>query len=160
MRWRRVKKPRDVIDRRGGSPAGGLPGGGRSRLPVPGGLALPGGLGIVGVLIYIAIQVFFSGDGGGFNVPTGFSPGVEAPGQPTSEGIPPAQDPQRHIKEFSTYVFTDTQRTWEGTFRRDGEPYEHAQLVLYSDAVKTAAAAPPRPLAPSTAPPISGSTST
>ncbi len=41
------------------------------------------------------------------------------------------------IKEFSTYVFTDTQRTWEGTFRRDGEPYEHAQLVLYSDAVNT-----------------------
>jgi predicted metalloprotease len=132
-----VKKPRDVIDQRGASPAGGRLGGGMPRLPVPGGLALPGGLGIVGVIIYIAIQVFFSGDGGGFNVPSGFGPGVEAPGQPTPQGIPPAQDPQRHIKEFSTYVFTDTQRTWEGTFRRDGEPYEHAQLVLYSDAVNT-----------------------
>ena len=106
-------------------------------LPVPGGLALPGGLGIVGVIVYIAIQVFFSGDGGGFSVPTGFGPSVEAPGQPTPQGIPPAQDPQRQIKEFSTYVFTDTQSTWEGTFGRDGEPYDRAQLVLYSDAVNT-----------------------
>jgi predicted metalloprotease len=135
MRWRRVKKPRDVIDQRGARPAGGRLGGGMSGLPA--GLALPGGLGLVGVIIYIAIQVFFSGDGGGFNVPTGFGSGVEAPGQPTPQGIPPAQDPQRELKEFSTYVFTDSQRTWEGTFRRDGEPYEHAQLVLYSDAVNT-----------------------
>jgi len=39
-----VKKPRDVIDQRGASPAGRRLGGGMSRLPVPGGLALPGGL--------------------------------------------------------------------------------------------------------------------
>ena len=93
-----MKKPRDVIDQRGASPAGGRLGGGMGRLPVPGGLALPGGLGIVGVIIYIAIQVFFSGDGGGFSVPTGFGPGIQAPGQPTPQGIPPAQDPQRQIK--------------------------------------------------------------
>jgi predicted metalloprotease len=131
-----VKKPRDVIDQRGASSAGGRFGGG-GRLPVPGGLALPGGLGIVGAIIYIAIQVLSGGEGGGFSVPTGFGPGVEAPGQPTPQGIPPAQDPQRQIKEFSTYVFTDSQRTWEGTFRQDGEPYDRAQLVLYSDAVNT-----------------------
>ena len=137
MRWRRVKKPRDVIDQRGATPAGGRLGGGMSRLPVPGGLALPGGLGIVAVIVYIALQVLSSGDGGGFDVPTGFGPGVEAPGQPTPQGIPSAQDPERRIKDFSTYVFTDTQKSWEGTFRRDGEPYEHAQLILYSDAVNT-----------------------
>jgi uncharacterized protein len=136
MRWRRVKKPRDVIDRRGASPAGGRFGGG-GRLPVPGGLALPGGLGVVGVIVYIAIQLLSSGGGGGFDIPTGFGASTEAPGQPTPQGIPPAQDPQRQIKEFSTYVFTDTQKTWEGTFRRDGEPYQRAQLVLYSDAVNT-----------------------
>jgi predicted metalloprotease len=137
MRWRRVKKPRDVIDQRGARPAGGRLGGGMGGLPIPGGLALPGGLGIVGVIVYLAIQVFFSGNGGGFNVPTGFGPGVEAPGQPSSQGIPPAQDPQREIKEFSTYVFTDAQKSWDGTFRRDGEEYDRAQLVLYSDAVNT-----------------------
>jgi predicted metalloprotease len=137
MRWRRVKKPRDVIDQRGARPAGGRTGGGMARLPVPGGLALPGGFGIVAVIVYIAIQVLSSGNGGGFDIPTGFGPAVEAPGQPTPQGIPPAQDPQREIKEFSTYVFTDTQETWQGTFQRDGEPYERAQLVLYSDAVNT-----------------------
>jgi hypothetical protein len=48
------------------------------RLPVPGGLALPGGLGIVGVMIYIALQVFFSGTGE-LQCPMGFSPGVYLP---------------------------------------------------------------------------------
>jgi predicted metalloprotease len=137
MRWRRVKKPRDVIDQRGARPAGGRRGGGLGGLPVPGGLALPGGLGIVGVIVFVAIQVFFSGNGGGFSVPTGFGSGVEAPGQPSPQGIPPAQDPQREIKDFSTYVFIDAQKSWDGTFRRDGEPYQRAQLVLYSDAVNT-----------------------
>jgi predicted metalloprotease len=136
MKWRRVKKPRDVIDMRG-APSSGRSRGGVGGLPIPGGLATGGGLGIVAVIIIVAIQVIGGGGGTGFDIPSVFGPSVEAPGSPSAQGIPPAEDPQRDLKDFSTYVFTDAQRTWEGTFRRGGEGYDHAQLVLYSGGVDT-----------------------
>ena len=34
-------------------------------------------------------------------------------------------------------MFTDAQKTWEQTFKRAGQPYEHARLVLYRDGVST-----------------------
>jgi predicted metalloprotease len=52
--------------------------------------------------------------------------------------VPPTEDPDRDLKDFSTYVFTDTQETWSTTFRRDGQPYENAQMVFYSGGVNTA----------------------
>jgi uncharacterized protein len=69
-------------------------------------------------------------------VETGFGGGIEAPGQPA--GIPPSEDPERDLKDFSSYVFTDAQQTWQETFRGDGREYENAQLVLYRSAVDTA----------------------
>lgn len=109
-------------------------GGGAGGLPIPIG-RVGGGLGLVGVLIYLAIQVLGGGAGAGFDVGTAFGPAVDAPGAAT--GIPPAEDPQRDLKDFSTYVFSDNQRTWENTFRQAGDPYRHAQLVLYSGGVNT-----------------------
>ena len=53
------------------------------------------------------------------------------------EPLPPGEDPDRDLKDFSTYVFVDTQRTWSQSFRGDVEPYEDAELVLYTDAVST-----------------------
>jgi uncharacterized protein len=118
-----------VIDQRGAS-AGGM------RLPLPGGVGRAGGgVGLVGILIFLAIQ--FLGGGGGFTIPTGFDQGLPAPGEPSAEGIPPAQDPQKDLKDFSAYVFTDAQQTWQGTFREEGDPYDRAKLVLYSQGVET-----------------------
>ncbi|MGH3372713.1 MAG: KPN_02809 family neutral zinc metallopeptidase [Nocardioidaceae bacterium] len=51
--------------------------------------------------------------------------------------MPPAEDPQRDLKDFSVYVFEDAQDAWAGVFRRDGNRYRNAQLVLYSGAVQT-----------------------
>jgi uncharacterized protein len=118
VRWRRVDNP-DVIDRRGAG---------------PGAARIGGGLGLTGVLIYLALQLL--GGGEAFPVGTGFDGGIEAPGQPA--GIPPSEDPQRDLKDFSGYVFTDAQQTWQQTFRREGRQYENAQLVLYRSAVDTA----------------------
>jgi predicted metalloprotease len=118
VRWRRVDNP-DVIDRRGA-------GAGAARIG--------GGLGLTGVLIYLALQLL--GGGEAFPVDTGFDGGIEAPGQPA--GIPPSEDPERDLKDFSSYVFTDAQQTWQETFRREGRQYENAQLVLYRSAVDTA----------------------
>jgi predicted metalloprotease len=130
MKWRRVRNP-DVIDRRGA-------GGGRG-LPMGRGGTVGGGLGVVGVLVFLAIQLLGGGGGSAFDVNTGLGADGSAPGQPVA--IPPSEDPERDLKDFSTYVFTDVQKTWEQTFRRAGEPYQHAKLVLYRDGVRTACGA-------------------
>ena len=127
MKWRRVRNP-DVIDRRGAR-SGGL------GLPMGRGGAVGGGLGLVGVILVIAIQLLGGGSGSAFDVDTGLGGGGAAPGQPAA--IPPAEDPERDLKDFSTYVFTDAQKTWEQIFQRAGQPYENARLVLYRDGVRT-----------------------
>jgi predicted metalloprotease len=123
MRWRRGGKTPDVIDQRGGGGGLGLPGGR---------MGIPSGLGLVGIIVFLVLQ--FLVGGGGFG-PAGFDTGVQAPGQP--QGIPAGEDPQADLKDFSAYVFTDAQDTWKATFKRDGQPYENAKLVLYSGGVNT-----------------------
>jgi predicted metalloprotease len=107
-------------------------------MPLPGGIKGVGGsLGIVGVILFIALQVIGGGGGGGFGVGQVLAPDVQAPGAANPQPIPPSQDPQRDLKDFSVYVFEDAQKTWAETFRRSREPYADAQLVLYSGAVQT-----------------------
>ena len=129
MRWRRVRNP-DVIDRRGARGGGGF--------PVGRGGAVGGGLGLVGVIVVLALQLL-GGSGAAFDVDTGLGGGASPPGQ--AAPIPPSEDPERDLKDFSAYVFTDVQKTWEQTFKRAGQPYERARLVLYRDGVQTACGA-------------------
>jgi predicted metalloprotease len=129
MRWKRGRASGDVIDMRGG--------GGRRRAGggVPGGMGgrVGGGLGLVGVLVFVALQLL-GGSGSAFDVSPGFDGGAPyAQGEP----IPPQQDPDRDLKDFSAYVFDDAQARWAETFQREGRRYERAKLVLYSDAVST-----------------------
>jgi uncharacterized protein len=130
MKWRRVRNP-DVIDRRGARSGG-------AGFPMGRGGAVGGGLGLVGVIVVLALQLL-GGNGAAFDVDPGLGGGGSAPGG--AEPIPRSEDPERDLKDFSTYVFTDVQKTWEQTFRRAGQPYEHAQLVLYRDGVRTACGA-------------------
>jgi predicted metalloprotease len=126
MRWKRGGSTADVIDVRGG--------GGRRR---GGGAALPvgGGLGVVGVIVFIALQLLGGGGTGGFDIPAGFDTATRAP---SGEPIPPGQDPEKDLKDFSVYVFNSVQATWERTFSKQGDSYGHAKLVLYRDGVDTA----------------------
>jgi predicted metalloprotease len=126
VRWRRVDTP-DVIDQRGRR-------GGAGGLGSPLGRA-GGGIGLVGVLIVIALQLLGGGgSGAAFDVPAGFDDGTRAPG---ADAIPADQDPDRDLKNFSAYVFTVAQRTWEETFTRNGDRYRRAKLVLFSGGVDT-----------------------
>jgi predicted metalloprotease len=136
MKWKRVKS-KDVVDIRGASKGSGGSGGGG--IPIPGGLAgMGGGAGLVVVIVIVAINVFSGGGSGtGFDLGSAFGTGTSAPGADDPAPIDPSQDPQRELKDFSTYVFVDAQETWEGTFEQDGEDYAPAQLVLYADAVST-----------------------
>jgi uncharacterized protein len=127
MRWRRGASRRDVIDVRGGG------GGGRRR----GGAAVPvgGGLGVVGVILFLAIQLLGGSGASGFDIPAGFDSAARAP---SGEPIPPNQDPDRDLADFSIYVFNNAQATWDRIFSQQGQRYERAKLVLYRDGVDTA----------------------
>ncbi len=136
MKWKRTKGT-NVTDLRGASRGGGAGG-----LPLPGGLAgLGGGAGVVGVIIFLAITFLGGGSGGGgaggFDVADVFGPSLQAPGAQNESPIPPDQDPQRELFDFSSYVFTDAQRTWAGTFEEGGEGYSNAELIVYRDQVST-----------------------
>jgi len=112
-----------VIDRRGARGGGvGLPAAGL------------GGLGGIGVVVFLLIQLIGGGGASGFSVDDPFGAAISSP---EYAEIPPEQDPDRDLKDFSAYVFDNVQRTWEETFQQNGERYEHAKLVLFSGAVST-----------------------
>jgi predicted metalloprotease len=141
MKWKRSKgaKGRDTIDIRGsggGSSGGGFGGGG---LQIPGGniAGAGGGVGLIVVLVIVAIQIFGGGGSSGFDVDDVFGTGLQAPGAENENPIPRGQDPQAELKDFSSYVFGDAQDTWSGAFKREGEGYDRAELVLYDGAVST-----------------------
>ena len=125
MKWKRGASTEDVIDVRGGS-------GGSRR----GGAALPigGGAGVLGIIVALAI-VLLGGGGSGFEVPAGFDTGQQAP---SGEPIPPGEDPDAELKDFSTYVFNDSQDAWARTFEASGRPYERAKVVFFNRGVDTA----------------------
>jgi uncharacterized protein len=129
VRWRRTKSTPDVIDQRAAPPRVGL--------PFPGGRAgVGGGLGIVGLLVFLAITLL-GGGGTAFDVDRQFGDPAQVPDPGAGEAIPADKDPERDLKDFSAYVFTNAQETWEATFSQEGRPYERAKLVLYRDAVST-----------------------
>jgi hypothetical protein len=127
MRWSRKSRSGDLIDARGG----GMRSGG---MRMPGGrMALPGGLGIGGVIVFVLFQVL-AGGASGFGVDSQFSDGSRAP---DAQGIPADQDPEKDLKDFSAYVFTRVQNSWEKVFAKSSQPYERAKLVLYREGVST-----------------------
>ncbi len=130
MRWERRSRSGDVIDARGGgmSPRGGLPGGRAGA---------GGAIGIVGLIVYLLISQLGGGGGGlgAFGVDSGFP--TEAPAAADAQGIPAAQDPERDLRDFSAYVFSRAQDSWEEIFAGANRNYERAQLVLYRQGVST-----------------------
>jgi uncharacterized protein len=102
------------------------------------GVALPGGVGVVGVIVFLLIQVLSGseGSGGAFGVDSQFGESPQAPAADT-RGIPASQDPERDLRNFSSYVFTRTLNTWERLFAEQEEPFTRAKLVLYRSGVAT-----------------------
>ena len=121
-----------MIDARGG--------GGRGGLSMGRGVTIPGGLGITGVILFLVIQVLSGGGGGsagGFGVDNPFGPAPAAPTAGGGDAIPAAQDPERDLKEFSVYVFSDTLDLWAKIFKEQGNGFQRSKVVLYRQAVST-----------------------
>jgi predicted metalloprotease len=125
MKWSPRGADPDVIDQRGG-------GGGRRGIALGG-----GGLGLGGIIVVVLLQLLGGGGGGSaFDIGTAFDQQVGG-GAQGGTPIPAAQDPERDLKDFSAYVFGDTQDRWAAIFAKSGDRYEHAKLVLYRSAVST-----------------------
>jgi hypothetical protein len=139
MKWKRIRKKDkgDVIDIRGAEPSRGRGGGGLGGLPIPMGVGgVGGGLGLVILLVVLGLQMCGNG-GAGFDLGSILGPGAAPPSAENPDPLPPDEDPQKDLKDFTSAVFVDAQDTWQESFRTAGKPYERAQLVLYSQGVNT-----------------------
>lgn len=125
MKWSPRASNPDVIDQRGG--------GGRRRGVALGG----GGLGVGGIIIVLLLQVLGGAGGSGSGFDIGQVLGPAAGGPQGGEPIPAGQDPDKDLKDFSSYVFGDTQDRWKAIFQKQGRDYTNAKLVLFRDAVST-----------------------
>ena len=129
MRWRGRGRNSDVVDVRGGS--GGLPVG-----------RAGGGVGIVGVLIFLAFQLLGGGSGATFEVPAGLD--VSGPAARAASRSRASQDPDRDLRDFSGYVFTDAQDAWTRTFSAAGDEPRRSSSSTAARPGPRAARAPPR----------------
>jgi uncharacterized protein len=117
MRWTPGGRSSDVEDRRGSS--GGF-GGGGMRIGL-------GGAAVLLVLSLIFKQNFFALLGGG-----------GAGGEPSASGPVTSTPEEEKQVQFVSFVLDDAQATWERLFQARGQPYEHAKLVLFRDAIQSA----------------------
>jgi hypothetical protein len=119
MRWTRGTENHDVIDRRGR----------RS-----GAARLTGG-GLVTVVVVVVVARLLGVDIGGL-VGSGGGPTIS---QRDDQAQAPSRgpDPDKELVDFVKFVMKDIQGTFEAKSRAQGQPYRHAKLVLFTDAVDT-----------------------
>jgi predicted metalloprotease len=122
MRWRRGERSSDIEDRRGQSIGGGFRAGPK--------------LGIGGILTLLALSLIFGQDffaifQGGDSLPSGGDPGgIQIPYRPSAK--------EEELVDFVSFVLDDVQSTWDREFPSTGRQYNHAKLVLFTDAVRSA----------------------
>ena len=118
MRWNEGHQSPDVIDARGQ----GIGGGGGMRLGVAGFI-------VVGILSLVFGRNLFSVVGGSPSAPGTTAPRATAPRRGDA-----AED--RQVR-FVGFVLDDVQATWAQLMPRLGRPYQRAQLVVFTDAVRS-----------------------
>ncbi len=137
MEWRGRRQSDNVEDQRGrGGAGGGMPGGGgRIRLPVGG---RSGGGGLTGIIVLVVL--FFAlracgidplqmlnGGGGAF-----------APNTQMSEAEPGQSGATDEMGQFMATVLAETEDTWNGIFKAEGQVYREPKLVLFANQVRSA----------------------
>jgi len=115
MRWSQDKTSEDIEDRRGAS--GRFPGGGK-------------GIGIA-VVVIVLIGAYFGVDVSGLFQGGGSTSASEAP-------VKEAQDSERRLVKFVSFVLDDAQATWNAKLQQMGKHYRKTKLVLYRRGTPTA----------------------
>jgi uncharacterized protein len=118
VRWRRKGQSGNVIDRRGT---------GR-------GLAIGGAVGLPALLVVLLVTLL-GGGGGAIGDALDDLTGV---GSGTATRDPNAPDPDAELAAFVSFVLDDVQATWQDVFRRSGQEYQTAQLVLFDVSTRSA----------------------
>jgi hypothetical protein len=96
-------------------------------------------IGIGGFLILLVLSILFRQDffqlvGGGADVgqPIGV-PGSEEAGIPPGASAPE----EERLVQFMSFVLDDAQDTWNRIFTAEGESYQRARMVLFTEAVQS-----------------------
>ena len=119
MRWTPGGDSSDVEDRRDDSGGGGFQFGGMH-------------LGIGGIVILLILSFIFKR-----NFLTLLS--TDNSSAPTAVSQNTAEDKaEQPLVEFVTFVFNDTQSTWEKMLPAEGVQYHHAKLVLFRESIDSA----------------------
>lgn len=125
MRWRKGRRSSNVEDRRGSGP------GRARRMPGGAGLKLGGGAGIIVMLLGMFLGVDLSGLMG--------SSGNGAAGVPQLS--PPGASQSRSNDEATQFVTTMlgyNEDVWTKLFKKAGQQYQPAKLVIFDGGVKSA----------------------
>ena len=123
MRWTRGDRSSDIEDRRGEG-GGGF-----------GGLRVGGGIGIGGAVILLVLSLVF---GQNFFALLGDGDVTPGPGGGSPSAPPRATSPaEKDLEDFVSFVLDDVQKTWTEQFQQIGREYEHARLVLFTDATRS-----------------------
>ncbi len=131
MRFTKGYKSADVEDRRHQR------GGGRMRIPLPGGRRGGAKLGCGGMVVLLLLSVIFKKDflsllgaaGGGAATTTTSRPSLPEAGGP---------DPEAELVSQVSEVLDLNQQMWEQLLPNYGSQYRRAKLVLFRDAVQSA----------------------
>ncbi len=145
MEWKGRRQSGNVEDQRGSGPVqGGLGGnpfgrGGGFRIPTGGrgGGGMSIGTIIFLVVIYfglkmIGIDLLQLVDGGQMSGP---SSGYE---QSDGSQAPQGTAKEEETKAFMSTVLAETEDTWNGIFKAEGETYEEPKLVIFRDGINSA----------------------
>jgi predicted metalloprotease len=123
MKWRRLRRNRNVEIRQGG---------GGPAIPLGGIVGIPAAL-IVGVVLLIANLVGEAGFEGFDDVLDRLDPAAEPAEGPPLSGT----DPRGQLVDFLSFVHDDLQQYWLGVFSDAGLAYEPASLVLFDSATRS-----------------------
>jgi len=140
MLWRGRRQSDNIDDQRGGGGLGGGLGGGPGRIRIGPGIGTAGGGGLSGILILVVLffvlracgidpMAVLTGD------ETGMQTGDQGGSGPQSGSNAGASD---EMKQFVATVLAETEDTWNGIFKAQGQTYEEPRLTLFSGQIRSA----------------------
>jgi predicted metalloprotease len=123
MKWQRGARSANLEDRRGASPLAGR------------GAKMGAGGTVLGIIVLLVFGQDYLGVMSGGSIP-----GLQAGGAGAASGAsaPAGPDRDAELVDFVSFVLDDIQNTWQAVFRAQGETYQEAKLVLFTDAVASA----------------------
>jgi predicted metalloprotease len=93
-----------------------------------------GRIGIGGVVLLLV--AFFAQRYLGVDIGTG-GVGDQSPSTEPAQPIDPANDKDREIVDFASFVIDDLHTTWEREFKKVGKEYRPANLAIFNEATST-----------------------